>query len=148
MKKLHYLRIISQYIFLGILLALPWILSLDYSIIYNLISLGIFVPLFKLFNQPTQLKVFETHFNENSIYIDFKKKLLRPKSKRKIIFYKWYLIWIPVYKKEYTFTSLENISDVIRECGYEYFDEKSRRNDIILDERLNEFKSKNNRIFL
>ena len=124
------LKIISQYLTLSILISIIWILKLPitYSIISNIICLVIFIPLFKLFKQPSKLRIYSDYSDSVdsigyiNVYFDFKKTntYLTPKNKRTIIFYMWFLIWIPVYHKEYTFSTNEDINNVIRECSYEY----------------------------
>lgn len=148
-----FLKITSQYTFLVLVLLTPWIFQLSYPIIYNLISILVLIPLLKLFNSPSKLEIISNDHRIKKVYVDFNKgkylfgiktPTIYPKNKRRIVFYKWFLVWVPVYSKDYTFISNENIKDVLRECSYEYFESLSNRDDLVLNERLNQFKKNNN----
>lgn len=128
-----------QYAFLAILVAIPWLLSSDYSIAYNIASLAVFIPLFKLTSSPKPMKIVTENYQTETVFVDIIKNPFNPGPKRKIVFYRWYLIWIPIFKRNYTFADGEGFLNVIRECYNDYRINRNGR-DRNLEKRVKNFK--------
>lgn len=144
-KRTSTLILISQYLFISILLSIPWIFSLDYSILYNLGTLLIFLPFMKFLSRPRLKKIVNNVGEEEELFIDIKRKYLGSWNKREIAFYKWYLIWVPVFKRDYTFTHGENFNDIIYECYNDYRLNRKIRNKS-LEIKVKRFKESDHKI--
>lgn len=137
---------VIQYSFLSLLISIPWILSSDYSILYNIASLVVFLPLFKTFSSPKPIEISGDH-NTETVFVDIKKDIFNPGPKRKIVFYKWYLVWIPIFKRSYTFANAEGFDNVLRECYNDFRINRNHR-DKDLEKRVKEFKKYRNKLYV
>jgi len=148
-QKLVFIQVI-QWLFLSILISIPWILSLDYSILYNIVTCVALIPFLKLFRSPVPITISGDY--KEVVFYDIKRNHFNPGPKRTIVFYKWFLVWIPVFKREYTFSTNEGFSNVIRDCYDDFRKGVSLPNridrDRSLERRVREFKKIKERIYI